>query len=579
MNAIKKLTGILLALLCVLCAAGIAFAAVPSEILINQFEQNADEVTIYLNMMDENGLSFAGAYAPADFAVNVSGSRDFTPDSVSTADNSGTPTLYALGFDIGKNELTDVRDAVYDLINSKKPQDRVMLVKLGDELNYVQQPTQDITQLHNALGLLDQSCTSTYQGIQQFMLDTAAARQQGERVVMILFTDGLDDNSGTVNEWQGLNTITQIRLPVYTIGLKNTSNEEKFGYFDRMAGYSGTRVFTENDGSVMNSLQAIRRLAGETTVLKLHLPYEYFTNPSTIMWKVSCMAEGQTISSNPCSYTLTTEGVSEPTPTPAPATPTPEPIVTPTPTPEKQDNLDGQRGEEKNDDRSIGELLKRKEVQIVLIAAAALIVLIIVVIIITSRAARKRRVENEPSGSVDHIYRPGNVILVDRPQEISIKDAPATQDVVQVVSEDVEKTYNPYAESEEATVNPYSEEEKTLAPVYDPPVQIRFDVDTREEPPFVKEVSFTDEMMIGRHKDCQLVLSPRYVSRYHFKLTKTEQGVFIYNQKPEDTAKYVMLNRVPLGDKECQIHDGDLLEISRTQVKIHILSDAEGKKD
>ena len=178
--------------------------------------------------------------------------------------------------------------------------------------------------------------------------------------------------------------------------------------------------------------------------------------------------------------------------------------------------------------------------------------------------------EDEGSGSTNHGYDRNGIVLVDPRPHVDAQD-----DVSQLVENyiDVEKTNNPYAETdentvnpyseEEKTVNPYSEEEKTIAPVYDPPVRIRFDVDTREEPPFVKEVSFTNEMTIGRHKDCELVLAPRYVSRYHFKLTKTEQGVFIYNQKAADTAQYVMLDRVTLGEKELQVHDGALLEISR----------------
>ena len=137
---------------------------------------------------------------------------------------------------------------------------------------------------------------------------------------------------------------------------------------------------------------------------------------------------------------------------------------------------------------------------------------------------------------------------------------------------DSEETVQPYGDDVEETINPY-DTEQTLPPAWEPPAVIRFAVDTKEEEPFEREISFTDSMIIGRKSDCQLYVAPKYISRMHLELTKTPEGVFIRNLSPEKTCRYTLLNKAELDEEERKLEDGDVIEISRTRIEIHMVTE------
>jgi len=265
----------------------------------------------------------------------------------------------------------------------------------------------------------------------------------------------------------------------------------------------------------------------------------------------------------------------------------------------------------------ISELLAMREVQIGIIVACVLLLGIILLIVLGSRRKKKRGNElQEASNSINHIYDNGKVLTVmsqaagstasygaansavsnsevtvqpygnGRQSEETIQpyghrnDSEETQqpyghdaeETIQPYSDDGEETIQPYGDDSEETINPYGGEE-TLPPAWEPPAVIRFVVDTKEEKAFETEVSFSDTMVIGRREDCELHLTPKYISRLHLELCKTPQGIFIRNLSSEKSSRYTLLNHAELDEEERKLEDGDVIEISRTRIEIHIESE------
>lgn len=149
-----------------------------------------------------------------------------------------------------------------------------------------------------------------------------------------------------------------------------------------------------------------------------------------------------------------------------------------------------------------------------------------------------------------------------------------SEETIQPYSDtDSEETIQPYSEDDEETINPYDNDEETLPPAWEPPAVVRFVVDTKEEDPYEREISFADNMIIGRKQDCELCLAPMYISRMHIELTKTPDGIFIRNLNPEKSSRYTLLNRTELNEEERKLEDGDVLEISKTRIEFHIVNE------
>jgi hypothetical protein len=79
-----------------------------------------------------------------------------------------------------------------------------------------------------------------------------------------------------------------------------------------------------------------------------------------------------------------------------------------------------------------------------------------------------------------------------------------------------------------------------------------------------------DSVMIGRDAECDIVIPDRQVSRYHARLTISEDGVIIEDLASKNGS---FLGGIKVSEPEL-LQDGDLLQIALVQAFVYLSSDA-----
>jgi VWFA-related protein len=142
-----------------------------------------------------------------------------------TMDYSGS--MFSGVYDSSKQKykrIVDMESATKAFINAMKTGDVAEIIKFGDAAEVVQAFTGDKSALLHIVDTLSDSrgMTALYESINQGLVDAALQSTTTYARAIVAFTDGGENNS-TVTRLQMLQKSWQYAIPVYTIGLLDSS--------------------------------------------------------------------------------------------------------------------------------------------------------------------------------------------------------------------------------------------------------------------------------------------------------------------------------------------------------------------
>ncbi|MCC6174126.1 MAG: VWA domain-containing protein [Chloroflexi bacterium] len=215
-------TGVLLAVALVL--AQLAFAARPAVaasplVAINQVRlDHFPEVAVYFTATDSTGVPLAGL---SPDRLRVSHNGQLVPDvTLSLAQDEPDGLAVALAIDSSGSmqgePIQHARAAVDELIGQMRPGDRLAILSFGDEVQVLQDFTDDRAVLQATVaGIVPHGDTRLYDAV--FEAAAAVSRQPLGRRAVVVITDGEDTRSSLTLD-DAIGRARDANTPVYALG-------------------------------------------------------------------------------------------------------------------------------------------------------------------------------------------------------------------------------------------------------------------------------------------------------------------------------------------------------------------------
>ena len=512
-----------------------------NTLTLNQVAQDGGAVTLYAVMADESGNVFTNT-PPETAATQIEAGKDclLSPESYSLFEQTGEGIAYTALVDtnriITNRDWREVKAALTKLIQGMIPADLMKLVAM-DSTNSVQvdftAEKHILTQAVDNLARGKMNRVGIFSAIDQ-SLNALRTTQPGfpKRHCLIIFTYGAYSPTYSLDEING--KVAAAGLPIYVVGLKGpgivnekvvtiAQHNSRLSSMNQIARRSNGHFIMTIGITVAEATDIIIKHLKNTLVYTVAPPYEKF-GLEDIAWSLILTDGNIRTQSNEIKAGLSLAGV--PTPVPKPTlVPTSTPAPTPTLTPPPEPGF---------------------------FEGPALIIIIIVVVVLMSGTialliTKQRKISSERLAAADEILP--NEIMWETP----------------VIGEDVFTLQS--ADEEGGTVGLLDPDELTAAiPSMQRPMMTLAFTEEYNGHSRVLERAISTNLVIGRGKECNIMLEDRTVSRKHCKLTLegsdlyledmgSRSGSFV-NQQPA-------INRVPL-------RNGDTIHLGMTTLSVSI---------
>lgn len=227
-------------------AAECGWGVEPGRFSISQVAAKPPEVTVYLDVVDENGEPLV-RLPPSELSASIQG-QPVKVSQVTTFDASGEGVAYLFLVDVSKSignpQFAEIRKAIDEWIDGLKSADRMAIFTFGSQYKQLAGFTADKVHLKAALQNLRPTDTQTklYLALNNAINLSRQTTEglPGRRVIVIL-SDGKDEGSGiTVEDVRDL--IPQGHTPIYAIGYSRLPVRDREHYLqvlNRLATLSG----------------------------------------------------------------------------------------------------------------------------------------------------------------------------------------------------------------------------------------------------------------------------------------------------------------------------------------------------
>lgn len=245
------------------------WAGEPGRFAISQVSARPPVVTVYLDVLDENGEPPA-RLAASDLSAVIQ-QQPLPVTQVASFDASGEGVAYIFLVDISKSisptQFAQIRQAIDDWIDGLKSADQMAIFTFGTQYKQLVGFTNDTAKLKGALQGLEPTDMQTklYLALNNAMsLGRQDTTGLPSRRVIVILSDGKDEGSAiTADDVRDL--IWQSRVPIYAIGYSRLPVQEREKYLDvlsRFATLSGG-IYSGADSlktAYAEMQQTIRRL-------------------------------------------------------------------------------------------------------------------------------------------------------------------------------------------------------------------------------------------------------------------------------------------------------------------------------
>jgi len=256
-------------------------AAPPTRMEISQVVGDGRDITLYVNVRDRDDQFVSGLDA-AHFTATI-GRHTATVTAAQPFADTGEGVLHVFLVDtsasLSRAQFGGIRDKLKHWIETLTPQDRAGLIRFGETVELLVEPTADQTQLINALTPLQ--ATDRLTALHRALVDgiSLARRHTPEwpsRRVLVTLTDGIDDHPGLASAREVDEAIAATPAPIYAVGFAGA----RVPAAERRRGLVALGEFARRSGGVLHNaalsgdpiagLDALQQHIREVYRLQLH---------------------------------------------------------------------------------------------------------------------------------------------------------------------------------------------------------------------------------------------------------------------------------------------------------------------
>lgn len=222
--------------------SSVAFSIDLFSINSQQVKVNYPEIKLYMNILDDNDkpiddLSIYDYEMTATLNGKEAKIQEITPFN-KVDEGIGYLFLIDISRSLTNNEFDNVKQLLNSMITDLKAKDTASIVTFGEEVNLIQDFTNDkkiLETVINEISLTDDK-TRFYDGIKKALeISKNEDSSLPERRVIIAITDGREDYDGGITKEELLKDIEVDNIPIYAIGVYHGSKtDEKQKYLDIM---------------------------------------------------------------------------------------------------------------------------------------------------------------------------------------------------------------------------------------------------------------------------------------------------------------------------------------------------------
>lgn len=253
------------------------FATELQEVNIRQVYLYTDVLHAYVDMVGMDGQPIATPQRN-EISASIDGSGLTVRDVQSFADcDEGLAYVFLLDVSgsLSTREFKQLCNATVHWAQQMGEKDRMAILSFGDEINVVQDYTNDIDAIASSLDTLSNNGQHTrlYGGIQE-ALKLATRNDSGlpKRKAIILLTDGINDFVGGVSENEVLQHAKQTLIPFYSIWMPGEQSGEQF--LNTLRDATNGEVYDLSNQEIDGIYQTVYQQLQQAFVVNLGYPPE-----------------------------------------------------------------------------------------------------------------------------------------------------------------------------------------------------------------------------------------------------------------------------------------------------------------
>jgi hypothetical protein len=223
-------------------ACGVALASEPGRFAISQISAQPPVVTVYLDVLDENGEPPVLLRA-SELTASIRGEA-VKVSQVTPFEASGEGVAYIFLVDVSKSigaaQFAEIQQAIGTWIDGLKSADRMALFTFGSQYKQMVPFTSDKVRLKSVVQTLKATDPQTkfYLALNNAMnLSRQSTEGQPARRAIVILTDGKDEGSGITAE-DVRDLIQQSHVPIYAIGYSRLPAQEREKYLDVLSRFA-----------------------------------------------------------------------------------------------------------------------------------------------------------------------------------------------------------------------------------------------------------------------------------------------------------------------------------------------------
>lgn len=273
----KKLAGgICLVLALLLLYPASAFGAKPLEVSVENIRAESGKLFIYMNASTERKEH---TFTPENFKITLGGTEIPCEEALYFSDTEEAVSyiyLVDVSGSIHEDKLQKMKDFLKAEAGTLRKQDRACLITFGDSLSEGEF-TGDKEKLMGQIDGISSSGedTNLYQGMVDSLKILDSAGQTASRRVLIVLSDGEDDQAAGITREEVTDCLEKIRIPVYTAAMldDNPSKEQQefakiLGSFARQSAGGLHTAFGVEDISIEEGAARIEKSIGDGLILQ-----------------------------------------------------------------------------------------------------------------------------------------------------------------------------------------------------------------------------------------------------------------------------------------------------------------------
>ena len=203
------------------------FADEALQIGIDGYKAEDGKLKIYVNQNRGNEFNVTPDQTQVMF-----GNNEMVTSEIRTFGEVAEPVTYLCVVDVSgsmsQDRIDKAKEIIGNLADKKKPEDKMAITTMGNELNqsgYMTDP-EEIKNLAGAISVTRED-TNLYYAIVEEINELKVSDEAKGKKCLLIFSDGADDQATGITQGEAETAVTSSHIPVFTVGLLKNANSGK----------------------------------------------------------------------------------------------------------------------------------------------------------------------------------------------------------------------------------------------------------------------------------------------------------------------------------------------------------------